>query len=300
MHEKSFKKFLKKTTAELFFKSNCTLAEGPVWDDGVFYWTDIIEKTIFTKRDDATSVRKYELPFEVGSFVLWKRDHLVLATENGFYSLNLVTERIEEWEHPEKTLRNNRFNDGKCDLKGRFVAGTLNRLGKPEAALYVLDHDKTVRAIYSPVTCSNGLAWSKNGSVFYHVDTPTRVVRAFNYDLENGGVKNERVIIKIPKSHGKPDGMTIDRNGNLWIALWGGWGVECWSPNDGTQLARIEVPVALVTNCVFGGENCETLFITTARSSLDEKTLDEQPLAGSIFYARPGVRGFQCIHFGNA
>jgi len=283
--------------AELYFKADCALGEGPVWHDGTLYWTDISGKAIYTRSDDGSVTEKFTMPFEVGCFVLWKEHSLVLATDAGFQNFNLRTRKIEAWSNPKINLSNNRFNDGKCDPRGRFVAGTLNRARVPEAALYLLDHDKSVRELYRHVTNSNGLAWSESGKIFYYIDTATRMVRAFDYDLETGALSNERVAVKIPEAHGKPDGMTIDRNGNLWIALWGGWGVECWNPNTGEQLARIDVPAAHVTCGVFGGANYETLFITTAKSGLDDAALAEQKLAGSIFSAQPGVGGFPVFHF---
>ena len=284
-------------SAELFFQSDCGLGEGPVWEAGTLYWTDITGKAIYTRRDDGSVTEKFAMPFEVGSFVLWKDHSLVLATEYGFQSFNLRTRKTAPLSNPEKNLLNNRFNDGKCDPKGRFVAGTLSRIRQPEAALYLFDHDQSVRQLFYPVTNSNGLAWTESGEIFYYIDTASRAVRAFDYDLENGALSNERVVIKIPESHGKPDGMTIDRNGNLWIALWEGWGIECWNPQTGKQIARIEVPVARVTSCTFGGLHYETLLITTARQGLDSAALAQQEFAGSIFRARPGASGYPAVHF---
>ena len=283
--------------AELYFKSGCTLGEGPVWDAGTLYWTDISGKSIFAKRDESKVPEKYELPLEVGCLVPWKNQQLILATEHGFQLFDLGKKLLEPWADPEKGNANVRFNDGKCDPRGRFVAGTISRQRKPEAALYLLDHDRSVRELLRPLTNSNGLAWSEDGKSFYHIDTPTRCVRSYAYDLETGRLTDEQVVTRIPESHGKPDGMTIDRAGNLWIALWGGWGIECWNPVTGEQLARIELPVANVTCCTFGGDNLDTLFITTARQGLDEAALAKQELAGSIFCARPGVSGFPANHF---
>lgn len=285
--------------AELYYRSDATLGEGPVWDAGVLYWVDISGKAVFAKPDAAARAARYEVGIEVGAFALWRDSRLVIATEDGFQSFDWSTGDREAWADPEAQLPRNRFNDGKCDPRGRFVAGTYNRDGGAKAALYSLGHDRSVRRIFGPVTCSNGLAWSEDGATLYYIDSPTRVVRAFEYDLDTGGLASERVVIEIPKSHGLPDGMTIDRAGNLWIAMWDGWGIECWSPDSGRQLARIELPAARVTSCAFGGRSHETLFITTARSTLDEAALAKQELAGSIFCAHPGVSGYAPTHFGD-
>lgn len=286
--------------AELYFHSEAALGEGPVWDRGTLWWVDITGQTIFAKRDRVAVAERFEVGLQVGALALWHDDQMVLATERGFHAFDPGRGKLEAWTDPEAGVSGNRFNDGKCDPQGRFVAGTMNRSGEAKAALYVLESDRSVREIYRPVTCSNGLAWPEDGGTLFYIDTPTRVVRAFSYNLTSGALSDERVVIEIPKSHGAPDGMTIDRAGNLWIALWDGWGVECWSPASGQQLARVEVPVARVTSCVFGGADYDTLFITTAREGLDAAALGRQSLAGSVFQVRPGVAGFPAMRYQGA
>jgi sugar lactone lactonase YvrE len=286
--------------AELYHAMQGVLCEGPVWDQGRLYWTDIPSKMLYSKQDGSDSAPSFTLPFEVGAFALWNDLRIVLATAQGLQCFHTGTGTLEQWANPEALLPQNRFNDGKCDPRGRFVAGTINPAGQKVAALYVLDIDRSCRKIFGPVTCSNGLAWSADGETLYYIDTPTRVVRSFAYDPERGRVSHERVVIEIPPDHGKPDGMTIDTEGNLWIALWDGGAVECWNPKSGKRLVRIELPVAKVTSCVFGGNQHEVLFITTARSGLSDDELRKQDKAGSIFCARPGFAGRAAVRFGGA
>ncbi|HVV00180.1 MAG TPA: SMP-30/gluconolactonase/LRE family protein [Verrucomicrobiae bacterium] len=286
--------------AELWHRQKCALAEGPVWADGALYWVDVAGKMIFVKRDGETEAETHLLPVEPGSLALGEGTAAVLATEAGFQSYDFTTRRLEPLVNPEINLRGNRFNDGKCDPHGRFVAGTMNRAGKPEAALYSLSTDRAATELLRGLTCSNGLAWSPDGSIFYHIDTPTNSIRAFDYDLESGRLSNGRIVARIPEPHGRPDGMTIDRDGNLWIALWDGSGIECWNPRTGEQVARIDVPVTRVSSCIFGGQKFATLFITTASIGLDEQARAEQPLAGSIFRAQPGVSGYPAVRFGGS
>lgn len=283
--------------AQLYHRSECLLAEGPLWDAGTLHWVDIAGKSIHVKADGAAEAPRHELDVEPGALVKRPDGCFVLATARGFQLYDPRTRRLEPWANPEADRTANRFNDGKCDPRGRFVAGTLNRNRQPESALYVLDHDRRVRELLRPLTCSNGLAWSADGTEFYHIDTPTKAVRAFAYDLDRATLGEGRTIIRIPDGHGLPDGMTIDREGNLWIALWDGWAVECWDPRSGKRLARVEVPVARVTSCAFGGEDYRTLFITTARQGLDAHALARQELAGSIFCVQPGVAGFPAVSF---
>lgn len=284
--------------AELYFRTEASLGEGPLWDSGTLYWTDIAGKTLHSKADGAGSVRDYPVGVEVGAFALWDDRRMILAAENGFACLDLDSLEIQAWVDPEASIADNRFNDGKCDPCGRFLAGTMSRGGAAgQGTLYVLDQDRAARKLYAPVTCSNGLAWSQSGTTLYYIDTGAGVVVAFDYDLEHGAVSNRRVVIEIPDGSGWPDGMTIDCDGNLWIAFWGGWGVECWSPMSGRRLARVEVPASLVTSCVFGGPAHDTLFITTARIDLNPQELAKQDAAGSIFCARPGVCGHGAVRY---
>lgn len=283
--------------AELYHRANCALSEGPLWDAGELHWVDIVGKAIHVKPDDSAAVRTHALDVEPGALAIAENGQFVLAAEDGFGGMDPRSGRRESWSNPEVNRPGNRFNDGKCDPRGRFVAGTLNRHGRPEAALYVLDHARRVRELLRPVTCSNGLAWSSRGTEFYYIDTPTRTVRAFAYDLDRAVLGEGRVVTRIPEAHGFPDGMTIDRDGNLWIALWDGGAVECWDPASGLRLARIELPVMRVTSCVFGGSDYRTLFITTARQRLDPVALAEQELAGSIFRVQPGVAGRPATRF---
>jgi sugar lactone lactonase YvrE len=164
-------------------------------------------------------------------------------------------------------------------------------------ALYCLDADLTVHRKIERVSISNGLAWSPDQRTMYFVDSPTRVVGAFDYDKSSGEIANRRVAVRIPDGMGFPDGMSIDEEGMLWIALWDGAAVRRWNPANGELLDTIPLPVTRPTSCVFGGENFDELYITSARSRLDEQTLTGQPLAGGIFRCRPGVRGGPAWNF---
>ena len=284
--------------AGLYCECHAELAEGPVWENGVLYWVDITGKALFTKPDNSSQATRHDLGIEVGSFAFFRDGRMLLATAAGIQAYEPASGQRESWSNPEPERSDNRFNDGKCDPRGRFVAGTMSRSGAPgQGGLYQVGHDRRVRKLVEGVSCSNGLAWSERGTTLYHIDTPTGIVRAYEYDLETGEVGASHVVVEIPPDRGVPDGMTIDRAGCLWIALWGGWAVECWDPASGRRLAQIHLPAAQVTSCTFGGENLDRLFITTARKGLDAQSLPAQPLAGSIFVAQPGVAGHAAVRF---
>jgi sugar lactone lactonase YvrE len=162
-------------------------------------------------------------------------------------------------------------------------AGTAN--------LYCLDTDGTLRHVFGGVTTSNGLDWSPDERTMYYIDTPTLQVAAFDYDAETGAISNRRAIIAFPPGVGRPDGMTLDAEGMLWIAHWDGGRISRWNPADGRQLQEIRLPVARVTSCCFGDSNLDRLYITTARHGLTEDQLRDQPHAGSLFAVTPGVPG---------
>jgi sugar lactone lactonase YvrE len=161
---------------------------------------------------------------------------------------------------------------------------------KETGSLYQIRNGDCNRML-GPVTVSNGLAWDTHRNVFYYIDSPTREVAAFDYSPETGNIANKRIVWQVPEGAGFPDGMTIDTDGNLWVALWGGSGVACVDPQQGAVVGKIEVPAPQVTSCTFGGENHDTLYVTTARVGMKPEQLETHPLSGNVFAARPDARG---------
>jgi sugar lactone lactonase YvrE len=193
---------------------------------------------------------------------------------------------------------NNRFNDGKCDPTGRFLAGTMDMDGEvPSGALYSFDSRQVTRLL-DGICISNGLAWSPDHKTFYYIDTPTREVKAFDYDLSTGQIANPRVVITVPESLGWPDGMTSDTEGNLWIAMWGGAKITRWNPQTGKLLEQIPLPAKNVTSCAFGGTNLNELYITSARVGLDDADLTAYRHSGSLMRLTTKVQGMPTFEFG--
>lgn len=228
-----------------------------------------------------------------GAIALTTGGQLLAALQHGFAKIDLELGDIRMLADPEAHLSDNRFNDGKCDPAGRFWAGTMQLNGnKGAGSLYVLHPDLTVSLKISGLSVSNGLAWSPDQSTFYFIDTPTQQVAAYDYDLESGNISNKRIAVSIPPELGKPDGMTIDAEGMLWVALWDGWGVTQWNPETGALLQQYRLPVARVTSCTFGGKDLQDLYITTAKTGLSAEALANQPLAGAVFVIKnTGVKG---------
>lgn len=286
--------------AELVLDSQATLGEGPIWSarEQCLYWVDIEAGRLHTFDPHVQVDRVAELGEMIGTVVPRRSGGVMLAMHHGFAAYDPHTATLTRWSDPEAHLPRNRFNDGKCDPAGRFWAGTLSLDRQPNAAsLYCLEADGRVRTMLQGVTNSNGIAWSLDSTAMYYIDTPTLRVMQFDYDLVSGQIENPRTAITIPTGDGKPDGMTIDADGMLWIALWGGGCVGRWNPRTGECLACLDVPARQVTACAFGGPDLTDLYITTARIGLSEADVAAQPLAGGLFRARPGVAGVTAFEF---
>jgi sugar lactone lactonase YvrE len=189
------------------------------------------------------------------------------------------------------------MNDGKCDAQGRFWAGSMSEDEVTGAAtLYRLDPDLTLTPVLRDVTISNGLAWSADGRTFFYADTPTQRVDAFTV-TDEGTLTDRRTVVRLPDGAGLPDGMCIDTEGALWVALWGGHAVRRYAPT-GELLAVVEVDAAQVSSCCFGGPALDTLFITTSQEGMDGAARAADPNAGRLFAAAVGVTGTPAARFG--
>ena len=296
-----------KECVELVIDSKSILAEGPCWDEQkqLLYWLDGLGEKVHTYNPEDNTNRTIDVGQPVGCITLRKSGGAVVGLQNGLYSLDLTTQALTPIVDPESHLPNNRFNDGKSDCAGRLWAGTMSRdydEGKadslPAGSLYCMDTELRVRRVFGGVAISNGLGWSPDNATMYYIDSPTRQVAAFDFDPESGDIENRRVAVEIPEGGGIPDGMTVDEEGMIWVAQWGGYQVSRGDPNTGELLQRIHVPVANVTSCAFGGPELEELYITTSSIGVGEQEDPKQSHAGGVFVARPGVRGMQAFRFG--
>jgi sugar lactone lactonase YvrE len=281
--------------AELLLDAKAALGEGPAWDakTQTLYWLDILQKRIFA----GTRILA-ELDDLIGCLAPRKNGNLILGTRHGFADLEPDSAQLTFLASLDSKPPTNRINDGKCDPAGRFLAGTMDmNETDPNGALYSFNGKQIIRLL-DGITISNGLAWSPDYKIFYYIDTPTREVKAFDYDLATGQIANPRLAFHIPDSLGWPDGMTSDTNGNLWIALWGGAQVTSWNPNTGKLLEQIPVPALHTSSCVFGGKDMNELYVTSARKGLSEADLKKYPLSGGLFKVETKVTGMPTFEFG--
>jgi len=236
---------------EIAVRSNADLGEGPVWDDAeaCLYWVDILrgERHVLGKGGHRSESFGAPLSAVVptttpGWQLIVRRDGVYAA--NGRQESELARIRL-----PEPNMR---FNDAKCDPAGRLWAGTMSAAGNPSASLYCIDKDLRVTELLTGLTISNGLGWSPDATRMYHVDTPTGRIDAYEFHLESGVLGTRRMLAEISPEAGLPDGLCVDSEGFVWVALWGGGAVHRYGPEGGLD-AVFRVPTRCPTSCAFGG-----------------------------------------------
>jgi sugar lactone lactonase YvrE len=256
-------------TAEKFYACCNLLGEGPLWSHERLWWVDILQGQIHSLDAAGHDHKQWDVGLQVASFAFAGENSLIVAAEDriGLYDLRDGSlEIIARLEHPEADMR---FNDGKCDPFGKFLAGTMHTRGKRGmGTLYSYDPINGAVALRGGIGISNGMAWSLDRSTLYFIDTPTLEIVAYDYPARPLPLGEGRVVVRVPPELGMPDGMTIDTNGNLWVAHWDGGAVRCWCPSTGRCIEEIQVPCARPTSCCFGGEGYRFLFITSARKGV--------------------------------
>jgi sugar lactone lactonase YvrE/DNA-binding IclR family transcriptional regulator len=275
-------------------KSRALLGEGPMWSprDSALYWVDILTPSIH-RLDAATGAdTEFKLGAMVSVAIPKATGGLLAATPSGLMAFDIDSRRLTLLCHPEADRPGNRYNDGKCDRLGRLWVGTLDMATAANRGnLFRVEADGAWKKMDSGFTVANGLGWSPDNRTMYFADSHRRTVYRYDFDLRSGDIANRRPLITLDSSDGRPDGLTVDEDGCLWVAIWDAWRVSRYAP-DGRELMRIKLPVPRPTSCCFGGPNLDTLYITSASVRLTGAALDAAPLSGSLFAVQvPGVRG---------
>ena len=274
--------------AEVVVDARARLGEGPIWSvrEQVLYWLDIEARKVHrfdpaSGADDSVDVA--EMP---GALVPRRSDGAVLALQSGFATCGGWPFRPALIAPVESDRPELRMNDGACDTRGRFWAGTMRvDATGADGSLYRLDPTGQVTRMLDGVGISNGIAWSPDDALMYYVDTLTHGMDVFDFDPEEGAIANQRRLVDVDPEDGDPDGLVCDAEGCLWVALWNGSAVRRYAPT-GELIGIVDLPAARVTKCAFGGPALDDLYITTARP--DDSP---EPHAGALFLARPGVTG---------
>lgn len=282
------------------YSSQCLLGESPLWHASrkSFFWVDIENGKLFEYhlKTGATTIKSF--PHRLTLVLEGKENQVILALDCKIASYDLETGALNWLCEVETEFPLNRFNDGKCDSKGRLWIGTLStEFTAGSGSLYRIGKDLEPHRVLDMLTIPNGMAWTADHSVFYFIDSLTQKIREYQFNLESGEIESSKTAVEIPDQLGLPDGMCIDTEGMLWIAHYGGSGVYRWNPQTGELIEKIELPVPHVTSCAFGGENMDLLLITSARENLDEAQLKEFPLSGDVFVVNTKVSGSRAFNF---
>jgi sugar lactone lactonase YvrE len=270
------------------FPGSARVGEGPVWNarSGLLHWVDILAGEIHSADPGSRDQRVISVPTLIGAVAPRRSGGFVAATSEGFAAVELDG----SWSTRVAILGvGQRMNDGKCDPTGRFWAGSTEmEFASGQGALHVLSGDWRTERVLDDLTLPNGLGWSPDGSVFYLIDTIAAELNAFDVSPDQSAPTNRRLLVQFRPGEGMPDGLTVDTDGCLWIAMWGGGRLVRISPT-GQRLLELPVPAHQPSSCAFGGPDLDVLYVTSAREGM---RLAEDDPAGSVFAVRGlGVRG---------
>lgn len=275
------------------------LGESPVWhsSENKLYWVDILKPSVCRFDPKSGSNDSCDVGKLVSAVMPTNDGRLLLATQDGLEWLDFASAQLTPFMHPERDVAGNRLNDAKVGPGGAVWVGSMRLdASQPTGGLYRVTNDGNFTVKETGIAVSNGLGWSPDSRVFYFVDTVLGVIYAYDTEPGIGTLTNKRIFATIPESEGRPDGLTVDQDGGVWIAIWDGWRVNRYLP-DGTLDRVIDLPVPRPTSVTFGGENLDTLYITSARTRLPAATLAEAPLSGGLFTCKPGEKGVPSSEF---
>lgn len=284
--------------AEILAKTNLVLGEGAKWHSAwkKFLFVDIRGKSVGTADPVDGTITKVSLNKMPGMVAPTDSDLLIVALEDEIAELDFSTGETKTILLFGSDQVGNRSNDGACDATGRLWFGTMHKEAKLNAGnLYCYDGQLTKKITNTSV--SNGLCWSADQKTFYHIDSFCYKITGYDFNLKTGNITNARTIITIEDRTTLPDGMCIDKDGMLWIAMWGGGCVNRYNPDTGQLIGKVEVNAPHVTSCSFGGIDGNQLLITTAKDGLDQEQLETYPDSGSLFMATLDVAGYSASPF---
>ncbi|MBD2677014.1 MULTISPECIES: SMP-30/gluconolactonase/LRE family protein [Nostoc] len=274
------------------------LGEGPVWDSTkkLLYWIDIFNHRVHQLDPATGDNRFFDVGDVVGAIATAGTDRLIITLRRHLAFLNTQTGEVTPILEVEANMPNNRINDGKCDPQGRFWFGSMSAIENPDANLYRYDADGSLHLMETGLTISNGLGWSPDQKLFYLTDSPKQKIYVYDFNSVTGNITNRRIFVDLTHESFYPDGLTIDSQGNIWSAMWNGWCVIRFNPK-GEEILRIKLPVPLITSCTFGGEDLQTLYITTASVGLSQAEIDKSFYSGDLFALQTDVTGLPSDNF---
>jgi sugar lactone lactonase YvrE len=270
------------------------LGETPIWvpDEKLLYWVDIGSHMIFRIDPKTNEYKTFEPDMPVRGLCRRSSGNWLVITDAGLAFWDRSSNSCEFIADPYADQPDLQFNDGAIDRQGRLLVGSFNsvRPDSPDGSLYRLDSNRTLHKLDQNLVLSNGIAISPDGETVYVSEMRANKITAYDYNIESGTAGNRRVFVAIPEDAGKPDGLTVDSQGFVWAAHWGGWRVTRYDP-AGKLEREIRIPTENATCIGFGGENLNELFITTAWYDLSDQQRQDQPLAGDLFRIQTDITG---------
>ena len=268
------------------------LGEGVLWSPahGEVQWTDIFGRRFWAYSPSDGKTRSVPLPDRLACFAPLGGPSILAGFAGGLEMFDLESGARRLIAAIEEDRPTTRVNDGRLDRRGRLVFGTMDEDpdARPIGQIWSFG-ERGARVLASGVRIANSIAFSPDGRRMYFADTPEKRIRLFDYDLDSGVLSGERVFVTV-EGPGFPDGSTVDADGCLWNAEWGGARVVRYAP-DGRVIRVLPLPASQVTCCAFGGVGLDRLYVTTARTGLDPSTLAAEPHAGALFAFEVGVSG---------
>ena len=283
-------------------ETRCILGESPIWspDEQALYWVDIQNAMIHRLDQKSGERRNWPVETEIGSIGFGPDGKLICGTRMGLAWYDFETHKLEVIADPEgdKQWNTIRLNEGKVDRAGRYWCGSMEDPGHgPKGSLYRFDANGDCKKFLTDLQVPNAICWSPDNSVMYFADSYEGRIRAYDFDLAEGEISNERVFVDTSDEEGHPDGATVDAEGYLWSAQIFGGKVKRYTP-DGAVDRVVEIPTSRVTCCAFGGTNLDVLYVTTASFGMDRDALAADPMAGKTFTINVGVKGLPEPRFG--
>jgi D-xylonolactonase len=284
---------------QCIWEARAELGESPIWVDTeqALYFVDGLQGKLLRCSVSQGASEVYRHDGMIGFIAHRPAGGFIAGMDNKLYALSPAGGAAREVACPEPHRANSQFNDGKVDPTGRLWGGTMDReCADPVGSLYLFQKNLSWQVVDSGYICPNGPAFSPDGRILYQTDSMRRAIYQFDLDLDSGAISNRRVVASFEDHDGFPDGMTVDRDGRLWVAHFGGGRVTAHTP-DGRVDDVIEVPAPNVTSCAFGGPDATTLFITTSRTWMSEGQLRDAPLAGALFACEGLAQGIVAVAF---
>ena len=282
-------------------KAEAIVGESPLWSprERVLYWVDITGQKIHRFNPRTAVNDTFHLPQPVTAVGLRKKGGLIITLRKDFAFFDPETGALQLLSDPEEDKPYDRFNDAKCDRQGRFWAGTMDdvKWNAPHGSLYRLDPDTRITCMKTSVICANGLGWSPDNRVFYFTESFRYGIYAYDFDSATGNISKRRLFASIGRNlDGFPDGLTVDEEGYVWSVHNAVGRVVRYSPSGAVDRV-IEIPVPRPTSCIFGGDDLDVLYITSARETMTAEGIAQAPLSGSLFAMKPGVKGLPEPYF---